>query len=401
MIRPYTLPLAFLGGLVLAGGNAAAQAGDYRVQQAFHGGSGGANPIGGLLAVGGTLYGTTTYGGTGHCVFSFSKGCGTVFSVDPATGTKKVVYSFEGGKDGAYPLATLTSVGKKLYGTASAGGDAKACARGCGTVFSLDPATGAEKIIYTFHNADGAYPAASLLDVGGTFYSTTQYGGATSCGGGCGTVFSLDPKSGVQQVLHFFQGGTDGDWPVAGLISVGGTLYGSTPYGGGAAPCGTIGCGTVYAVNPASSAETVNYAFQNFEEPRGGFVDVSGILYGTDSLGVFSFNPASGAVQSVYSFTGGNDGAFAMGNLVNIGGTLYGTTQFGGSSFSYGTVFTFNSASGAEQVVHAFLAGRDGALPETGLTELGGKLYGTTVYGGNKNYFCFDTDCGTLFSLKP
>lgn len=395
------LSLGLACGLAAAVSQASAQAVDYKIQHSFHGGPGGADPIGGLVGVGSTLYGTTTYGGTGHCQFDFSKGCGTIFSISPATHARQVVYSFQGKRDGAYPVASLISVGGVLYGTTTAGGDAKACARGCGTVFSIDPKSGTEHVIYTFHNADGSYPAASLLALGGKFYSTTHGRGVTACGGGCGTVFSLDPKTGIEQVLHFFQGGADGASPVAGLIDVGGTLFGSTPYGGGAAPCGSIGCGTVYALNPATSAETVLHVFQNFEEPQGGFINVGGTLYGTYSGGLYSFNPASGAEQSVYAFKGGGDGEFAMGDLVNVGGTLYGTTRFGGSSFSYGTVFAFNPSSNTEQVLHVFLAGRDGALPETGLTELGGKLYGTTVYGGNPNYFCFDTTCGTVFSFKP
>ena len=58
------------------------------------------NPWPGLLAAGGKLYGTTWIGG--------ANGHGTVFSIDPATGAETVLYSFCGKqncKDGSGPAA--------------------------------------------------------------------------------------------------------------------------------------------------------------------------------------------------------------------------------------------------------------------------------------------------------
>jgi uncharacterized repeat protein (TIGR03803 family) len=86
-------------------------------------------PEGGLISVNGTLYGTTYYGGTGTC----KVGCGTVFSLDPTTGTEKVLYSFQNdGADGALPFAGLIDIRGTLYGTTSTGG-----AHGGGTVFAI------------------------------------------------------------------------------------------------------------------------------------------------------------------------------------------------------------------------------------------------------------------------
>jgi hypothetical protein len=36
-----------------------------------------------VFGAGGFLYGTTPYGGSGDCVFTKTKGCGTVFEVSP------------------------------------------------------------------------------------------------------------------------------------------------------------------------------------------------------------------------------------------------------------------------------------------------------------------------------
>ncbi len=109
-----------------------ASAGNVRVLYSFKGGSDGATPDGKLLVLGGALYGTTEYGG--------SAGDGTVFR-SSSTGSESVVHSFKGGSDGATPLlGGLVAAGGKLYGTTNAGGDSKCHvmhSTGCGVVFQL------------------------------------------------------------------------------------------------------------------------------------------------------------------------------------------------------------------------------------------------------------------------
>ncbi|HEX3458273.1 MAG TPA: choice-of-anchor tandem repeat GloVer-containing protein, partial [Candidatus Baltobacteraceae bacterium] len=65
---------------------------------------------------------------------------------------------------------------------------------------------------------------------------------------GCGTVFSVT-TTGSEKVLHSFAEGSDGQGPSAPLIDVNGTLYGTTYYGGGNSRC-NLGCGTVFALSP-------------------------------------------------------------------------------------------------------------------------------------------------------
>ena len=43
----------------------------------------------------------------------------------------------------------------------------------------------------------------------------------------CGTVFKVTPN-GVENVLHSFEGGSDGADPSGDLINLSGTLYGTT-----------------------------------------------------------------------------------------------------------------------------------------------------------------------------
>jgi uncharacterized repeat protein (TIGR03803 family) len=137
-----------------------------------------------------------------------------------------VLYSFTGGGDGTGPAASLTNLRGLLYGTTYSGG-----ANGLGAVFRVSTA-GAEKLVYSFRNgADGASPKSPVLNVGGILYGTTQYGGGSSaCTGGCGTVFAVTP-AGEKIMLYAFRGGADGANPTAGLIDVGGILYGTSRRG--------------------------------------------------------------------------------------------------------------------------------------------------------------------------
>jgi uncharacterized repeat protein (TIGR03803 family) len=314
----------------------------------------GFNPEGGLIEMKGKLYGTTESGGHGFNGQHF----GTAFRLDPNTGTEKVLYSFcqqQDCPDGMYPTTSLLAVNGTLYGTTETGG-------GSGTAFAINPKTGAETVIYDFCSqkgcTDGAEPLAGLVDANGTLYGTTLSGGADDCGNGqaCGTVFSLDPSSGVETVLHSFGSGTDGKYPEAGVIAVNGLLYGTT-YAGGSTGCfGGYGCGTVFSVDPGNGTETVLYAFCSQQdcadgaEPFASLIDVHGTLYGTTYEGggtgcggsgcgtVFSVDPATGAETVVYAFSGGSDGANPVANLIAVKGALYGTTE-GGGAYGYGTVF--------------------------------------------------------------
>jgi uncharacterized repeat protein (TIGR03803 family) len=232
-------------------------AGKYKVVYAFppHKVHGGGGPIGRLANVNGTLYGTTLYGGS-KCPNNF--GCGTVYSVTTAA-KGKILYSFGGpndGGDGWLPEGGLIAVNGVLYGTTFTGGKGTCfLGSGCGIVYSVTT-SGVETVLYRFDSvADGQNPRAGLLEVNGTLYGTTEWGGGGTCEFGtskrfygCGTVFSLS-ASGVLQVLHSFAGGTDGANPEADLTDVNGTLYGTTRAGGTTSGCADAGCGTIFSLS--------------------------------------------------------------------------------------------------------------------------------------------------------
>jgi len=209
--------------------------GQERVLHSFRGGNDGANSVASLIAVNGTLYGTTFNDGLG-C------GCGTVFALNLASGKETVIYRFQGGQDGGTPDGGLFALNGNLYGaTAFGGGSACGSNPGCGTIFAINLATGQETIVYRFLGGEnGGEPVGSLIDVHGTFYGATTIGGSRC---NCGTVFALNPSSGKQRVLHRFIK-TDGEYPDVGLTALNGTLYGTTGGDGSALHC------TVYAITP-------------------------------------------------------------------------------------------------------------------------------------------------------
>ena len=250
----------------------------------------GAVPYRNLLELNGSFYGTTVAGGTGDC--AGNEGCGTVYMLAPKTGAEKVLYSFcskSNCTDGKAPYSSLTAADGVLYGTTFEGGDSESCYDGCGTAFSLDPNTGAETMLHSFAggSADGEYPVASLIDVDGTLYGTTREGGTDDDG----TVFALDPGTGVETVLYSFAGGADGAYPTAGLINVAGTLYGTTASGGGTGCSPDPGCGTAFSLDPSTGTEKVIHSFCSEKncadgaQPRAGLIDVKGALYGTTVFG--------------------------------------------------------------------------------------------------------------------
>ena len=385
----------------------------------------GANPLAGMIDVKGILYGTTTLGGNTSCDNGI--GCGVVFSLDPKTGREKVLYTFcsqQNCADGAYPLAGLTAINGMLFGTTSGGANSP-CAVGCGTVFSVDPATGAEKKVYAFCSqqncADGSDPHAGLIALKGKLYGTTDAGGNTNCNGGCGTVFSLDPATGAETVLYDFcsqQKCADGSLPFANLINVRGILYGTTAAGWAYPSCGEdAGCGTVFSLDPSTGSETVVHSFGNGADgkvPTVGLIAVQGTLYGTTLQGgnsgcaqnlgcgtAFSVDLSSDAENALYAFCSQQnctDGANPDASLSEIKGVLYGTTNAGGDTgcvenLGCGTAFSIDPQTGTEKVLHTFGEDTDGQKPQASLINVDGTLYGTAVGGGAHGY-------GAIFALR-
>jgi uncharacterized repeat protein (TIGR03803 family) len=101
---------------------------------------------------------------------------------------------------------------------------------------------------------------------------------------------------------------------------------------------------------------------------------------------------------TLYSFTGGSDGALPVAGLILSGNTAYGTAFWGGGSDYAGTVFAVNSNGTGFTNLYVFTNGSDGIWPQAGLILSGNTLCGTTENGGD-----FDDDSagyGTVFAVN-
>jgi uncharacterized repeat protein (TIGR03803 family) len=374
---------------------------NFQVLHAFKAGKYGKVPVGTLLVDNGLLYGTTNFGGTANKSCYPGNGCGLVFSFDGTT--ESVVYDFKGLATGSRPYAGLIDVNGTLYGTTQTGGK-----KNEGGVFSLTP-SGKETLVVAFTGKNGNDARAGLTSIGGTIYGTTYYGGAA----GVGTVFSIS-ASGTEKVLHNFQSGTDGEWPLGTLLSANNVLYGTTSLGG------SKRAGTVFQINPDGTGYSVLYTFKGGKTdgafPFAGLTELNGTLYGTTQEGgahnkgtVFALT-TSGSETLLHSFGATGDGEQPFAGLTVLNGTLYGTTAYGGTGgkdanpnvkrkpTSEGTIYTI-SPSGSEQVLHSFTGGPGGRVPYANLTVMGSSLYGVTIWGGNPKGF--SGGVGTIFEYTP
>src|SRR5215203_440311 len=126
-------------------------------------------PSGALVrASDGALYGTTERGGPAFR--------GTVFRFDPTSGLLRTVHAFQSPSEGARPLGGLVEVGGSLYGVTMGGPGAETA----GTIFHVVVATGAVVTDYVFGTLSEvlAFPAGPLvLGPDGLLYGACTVGG--------------------------------------------------------------------------------------------------------------------------------------------------------------------------------------------------------------------------------
>jgi uncharacterized repeat protein (TIGR03803 family) len=342
----------------------------------FKGGADGAEPQSTIYVTkNNILFGTTTMGG--------SAGFGTVFHLTPPSvqggpWTEGAIHSFLGGSDGANPQAgVIADTFGNLYGTTYQGGTAN-----LGTIFQLVPPTTkgepwTEYVLYSFQGGnDGANPETSLTmdSTTGILYGTTYAGGSS----GWGTVFQLAPgaSSWNESVLYTFTGATDGGGPLAGVTQgTGGVLYGSTSWGGAAGGCPlggyAAGCGVIFQLTPpvppaTTWTQNVLYSFKG--PPKDGSHPTqnlvlrasSGSLFGTTFAGASTVNtcfpasytgcgmafllkppsaPGGAWTKSPLAIFKGDNGGGPNGLVINSNGLLFGSTYVGGTSGGFGSVF--------------------------------------------------------------
>jgi len=327
--------------------------------------------------------------GTDGNYYGTTSGQSSVFQISPE-GVLTTVYGFKGapGVPDVYG-GVIQATNGDFYGTTLRGG-----VQQDGSVFSVS-ANGALRTLHVFGGADGAAPFAGLVQgTDGNFYGTTSQGGPNVCpstGTTCGTVFKITP-GGKLTTLHVFDG-SDGDYPVAGLVQgVDGDFYG--------AASGTIfkitSGGTFTALNSltgGASAALVQGTDGNFYGITAGGGDNSA---GT----IFEITP-TGVLTTLYSFcpqSGCPDGQSPQASLVQgTDGNFYGTTAYGGNPLcdsGCGTIYRFTTA-GVLTTLHSFdrADGFDCFAPVVQRTD--GNFYGTTWAGGGTSLIS-----GTAYNLS-
>jgi len=373
-----------------------AQSQTYKVIHNFTNiGSDGATPYAGLtFDQAGNLYGTTYLGG--------GTGNGAIYRLSPhgSSWTYLTVYSLKGVPDGSGPAFGSLAIGdnRALFGTTEGGGF-------FGTAFGVCDCKPREKVLHSFGiGTDGAQPIGGVvLDSAGNFYGTTSLGGAF----GNGTVFEAK-RSGLtwtESVIYSFTGGDDGASPPAGVtLDAHGNLYGTSSLGG------ANGGGVVYELSRSGSGwtQTVLYTFQGLSDgqnPVGGvIVDKAGNLYGTTFDGgdngggtVYELSPSNGSwtLTTLYSFTGGYGGPYNK-LAFDAEGNLYGATNAEGM-YGLGSVFKLTRGNGGWTYtdLYDFPGGSNGASPYGSVTvDSKGNVFGTAAVGGSQNQ-------GLAFEITP
>lgn len=255
--------------------------------------------------------------------------------------------------------------------------------------------------VHVFQPLEGDNPGPLTRGSDGRFYGAATYGGDLHSG----TVFSMD-FSGQVTVLHSFDAGVDGQYPMTTLLAArDGYLYGSTRYGG------TSACGSIFRVSPADGGYQLMRPFDGMSKksegcmPTGAMAQgAGGWIYGTTEEGgrsnagtVYKWNPASGAFKTIRHFAGSgyDDGDSPVSVAISPSGRLFGVTNAGGR-FNAGTVYSLNADGSDYRVLYSFTTegGPVGVGPYGKLLlAKDGNFYGSTRSGGN----C----CGSVFRVTP
>ena len=240
------------------------------VLYAFTGNEDGANPAYGnlLFDQAGNIYGTTKYGGFGDG--------GVVFELTPSNGgwTESVLWSFiqETGFNPASGLIFDSS--GNLYGTTGLGDGA------AGVVYQLSPSGSGwnYNVLASIQFTDSITCGGVVMDGQGNLYGTS------SCGAGAGGIYELTPSNGgwTFNVLYAYSGDVSGPFDTPTLDAAG-NVYG-TSYG-----TGLREQGEVFELTPSNGGWTytsVKFNGSNGQWPVGGVIlDAAGNIYGTASGG--------------------------------------------------------------------------------------------------------------------
>ncbi len=335
---------------------------------------------------------------------------GTILSVDVSDGSFQATPM--SGKLGTHeenvssgnfvPTATsgihYESTNNSLYLTLKKGTRRVAANAPFGSIVRYDIGTGTTSLIkqMTENGVDGSSVFGQLVKVGSKLYGVTGSGGVY----GYGTIFSIDPSDDSYQVVHSFNGTTDGGEPACQLFARGNTLYGAGKRGNG------VRGELYYSFDVTSNTYTPLYINSSDTDViLTGLYERNNVLYISKGAGIHRLDLTNPSAGTVVHFSGlGSDvgvGAFPYEFTYRNGdGNWYVVFKNGGSQ-GKGSIGRINYGSPAVTNVHSFLGGSTGEGPITKMTDgLSGDIYGTalTSAGGNE-YVLFKLSSIGVYSI--
>jgi uncharacterized repeat protein (TIGR03803 family) len=315
--------------------------------------------------------------------------------------------------DGDFPYAQLARSGNVLYGTTFNAG-----ANSNGTVFAVNvDGTGFTNVhVFTVRggplhtNADGATPASGVVVSSNRLYGTTGAAGPLHFG----TVYAMNTDGSSFTNIHVFNGNTDGNSTLGGLVLAGSRLYGNAQSGG------TNGYGMIFGVNTDGSGYANLHSFAGLVgatntdgiQPLATLAVAGTNLFGACSGGgafgsgtLFRINTDGSGFTNLHVFSALIAGTNSDGKMPYFGGltvngtNLFGTTRLGGNG-SNGVLYRMNFDGSGFTNLHSFTAASgftnaDGLYPFGSLFSSGNTLYGTAAGGGpttNGTVFVINTD---------
>ncbi|WP_420582960.1 choice-of-anchor tandem repeat GloVer-containing protein [Reichenbachiella sp.] len=281
------------------------------------------------------IYGTTTFGG--------EYGDGVIFEYDPFADTHTALHSFD--EAGGQPYGGLTEMSDGIFFGATYNGGAN----GDGALFRYTLETNTFEKFHDFNEEEaiGDQAISSLVELDGLLYGTTSFAGTN----GGGSIYSVDPNTLEVTVRHEFDGIS---YVTGDLVPHDGKLYGT-------------GYDEIFKFDPADDSYTSIGTLPSGSSTNKLILASNGRWYGTaysggtNSSGVlFEFDEEEGDVSIKFNFDGVNHGKNPRGGMIELEGVLYGTTYSGGANSNYGTFFKYDLTSEELTRLHSFNWATDG-----------------------------------------